>query len=173
MNESPPRKKQATPVELAALLMETVRRPSGAEESALRELAEYLGVGLQSMQSELMFLRAFAVDFATGIALGDSAEKQAILERYYQHWEIMDNEAESDVLDQLQDRLQLYFDAIDSPESGPAGLGSQVGLAFATRCDETGEWREDLAMLGGSMFAALFDEVTDLLQEVEIVVYEA
>ena len=173
MNKSPPRKKQATPVELAALLMETVCRPSGAEESALRELAEYLGVGLQSMQAELMFLRAFAVDFATGMALGDSAEKRAILERYYQHWEMVDNEAGSDVTDQLQDHIQFYIDAIDSPELGAVGLGSQIGLAFASRCEETDEWREDLAMLGGSMFAALFDEVTDLLQEVEIVVFEA
>lgn len=172
MPTSPPPKKQATPVELGALLMDTACRPSGAEESALRELAEFLDVDLQGMLAELMFLRAFSVDFALQITLGEGPERQAILAAYYQHWEMVGNEAGIDIADELQNRLQYYLESTDADEGAGSGLTGQVGFAFATRLVGSGEWRDDLAMLGGSMFAALFEEVTELIQEVEIVLFE-
>jgi len=72
-------------------------------------------------------------------------------------------------------RLQYFPGATQSPEGAGSGLAEQVGLAFATRLvggGGGGEGLDDLAMLGGSMFAALFDELTKLLEEVEIVILE-
>lgn len=163
-----PRKKQATSVELAALLVDTVRVPGSGEQEALRELAEFLGVERGSMESELMFLRAFAVDFATFMALGDAPERVAITERFYQHWETISDEVDASVFDDLQDRISYYNEAIHS-DSGGSGLTAQIGLAFSERCGVDEEGGEDLAMLGGSMFVALFEEVSDLLSGIDIV----
>ena len=132
MPTSPPQKKQASPVELGALLMDTACRPSGAEESALRELAEFLNIDLQAMLAELMFLRAFSVDFALQITLGDGPERQAILAAYYQHWEMVGNEADIDITDDLQNRLQYYLESTEASAGAGSGLTGQVGYAFAT-----------------------------------------
>ena len=170
MPESSRQKNQATPVELAALFMDTACRPSGAEESALRELAEFLDIDLSGMLAELMFLRAFSVDFAIQITLGEGPEKQAILTHYYQHWDMVGSKAGVDIREDLSQRLQYYLEATQAP--GGSGLASQVGLAFATRLVGGGDGLDDLAMLGGSMFAALFDELTGLLQDLEVITLE-
>lgn len=168
----PPRKKQATPVELAALLVDTVCVPGSGEREALRELAELLGLESGSMESELMFLRAFAVDFATDMTLGDAPERWAITERFYKHWEMISDQVDAGVFEDLQDRISYYTDAVHSESDGPSGLMAQVGLAFAERCGVVEEGGEDLAMLGGSMFVALFEEISDLLSGIDIVLYD-
>ena len=48
-----------------------------------------------------------------------------------------------------------------------AGLSALVGRAFA-QCCRGGERGEDLALLGGSMFGALFDEIADLLDNLDV-----
>jgi hypothetical protein len=158
-------------VELAAILMETVCGPNASEQEAIEELAEFLSLNLERLQTELLFLRAFAVDFGTAMTLGDSQEKCSILSRYYQHWERVGAGAGEDVLTDLHERLQYYSEIIGSP-SGAGGLGGQVGTAFASLCQDGGEGGEDLAMFGGSMFAALFEEVCELFTGIDIVVFE-
>ena len=69
----------------------------------------------------------------------------------------------------MQDRISYYTGAIHSEGAGPPGLMAQVGLAFAERCGVGEEGGEDLAMLGGSMFVALFEEISDLLSGIDIV----
>jgi len=165
-----PSRKEATPIELAALLMDVVCTPSEPEQAPLRELATHLQVDLGRIQSELMFLRAFAVDFATTMTLGYGPEQKTILERYYQHWERVGQEVGSDLLVDLQARLQVYTETVGSPEMNPAGLKGLLGQTFA-RCCQAGEAEAELAVLGGAMFGALFEEVTDLLQSVDIVLY--
>ena len=160
-------------MELAALLVDTVCVPGSGEQEALRELAEFLGVERGSMESELLFLRAFAVDFATVMTLGDAPERLAITERFYQHWETISDQVDGEVFDDMQDRLSYYTEAIHSDGTG-SGLTAQIGLAFSEACragEEEGS--EDLAMLGGSMFVALFEEVTDLLSGLEIILYDS
>ena len=160
-------RREATPIEIAALLMDAVCTPEEREQTALGELAAHLQIDLDQMQSELLFLRAFAVDFATAMALGQAPERQAILERYYLHWEQIDQEAGGGLLTDLQARLQLYTETVGSHERTPAGLKGLVGRTFA-RCCERDEVEEELTVLGGEMFGALFEEVVDLLQEVDI-----
>ena len=168
----PSNRKQATPVELAALLMEAVCVPSPSEQEAVEEMAQFLQVPAPGMLSELMFLRAYAIEFGAEMALGDSEEKQAIFERYYRHWDMLAENTDGNLIDDLQERLEYYADAIHSPSSGVAGLTGQIGMAFAARCRTELEGREDLAMLGGSMFAALFDEIAELLQGIDILRYD-
>ena len=176
-----PRKKNATPIEIGALLMETVCVSGASEQPALEELAEYLGTPLGRMQSELLFLRAFAVDFALNMSLGDGPARWAIAEQYYRHWETVAEGAGEDTMDGLEEHLNYYTEVVNTSHIGAAGLTEQVGMAFATRCmpavsGEDGEPHSgnsaDLAMLGGSMFVALFDEVSDMLTQVEIVLID-
>ena len=175
----PPRKKQqATPGELAVLMVETVCVSASGESEALQELAEFLHVERGRMESELMFLRAFAVDFATVMTLGDSPERMGISDRFYHHLEANSDRAGADVLDDLQDRIRYYSDVIHAPDDVYQGLAGQVGIAFAECCRASGdgheeEGQEEVAMLGGSMFAALFDEVSEMLSGLDIVLYES
>ncbi|MFH1569321.1 MAG: hypothetical protein ABIL09_15100, partial [Gemmatimonadota bacterium] len=101
--------------------------------------------------------------------LGDSAERRAIMARYYEHWDHVAAEAGPEVLGDLEDRLQRYAETV-AEAAGPDGLAGQVGRTFAACCD-VGAGGDDLAMLGGAMFAALFEEVCDLLANLEIVLF--
>jgi len=169
----PSTKRQATPVELAALLMEAVCVAGSSEQEAVEEMAQIVEVPAQAMFSELMFLRAFAVEFGAEMALGDSEEKRAIFERYYQHWEMVGDKTDSNLMDDLQERLEYYTNAVHAPTSEVSGLTGQIGVAFAARCRAQDEGREDLAMFGGSLFAAMFDEIAELLQGIEILPYDS
>ena len=120
------------------------------------------------LQSELMFLRAFAVDFAIALTLGQSPEQQAVLARINSHWERLDREVGADLLEDLQDRLALYGEAVGSEVSDSTGLSGLVGSVFA-QCVPGKHQGEDLSLLGGSMFAAFFAEIVNLFEEVEIV----
>ena len=168
----PSTRRQATPVELAALLMEAVCVAGSSEQEAVEEMAQIVEVPAPEMLSELMFLRAFAVEFGAEMALGDSEEKHAIFERNYQHWEMVANKTDGNLMEDLQEHLAYYSDAVHAPTSEISGLTRQIGLAFALRCRAHDEGREDLAMLGGSLFAALFDETAQLLQSIEILPYD-
>lgn len=167
----PSTRRQATPVELAALLVEAVCVPDSSEEDAVEELAQFAEVPASAVLSELMFVRAFAVEFGAETTLGDSEEKRAIFERYYQHWEMLADKTDGNLLEDLQERLEYYTDAVHLP-SQVSGLTGQIGVAFAARCHSDPQGREDLAMLGGSLFAALFEEIAELLQSIEILPYD-
>ena len=162
------RKEEASPVELSALLMDAVCTPAEREQTALGELAGHLGMERNILQSELMFLRAFAVDFAIALTLGQSPEQQAVLARINSHWERLDREVGADLLEDLQDRLALYGEAGGSELSDSTGLSGLVGRVFA-QCVPGKHQGEDLSLLGGSMFAAFFAEIVNLFEEVEIV----
>jgi len=168
----PSTRKQATPVELAALLMEAVCVPGSSEQEAIEQMAQFTEVAPQQMLLEVMFLRAFAVEFGAEMALGDSEEKQAIFKRFYDHWDMIAEKADGDLLDDLTERLEYYNGAVHSPSDG-SGLAGQVGVAFAARCGTPEEVQEVLAMFGGSLFAALFEETAELLQNIEILPYDS
>jgi len=164
-----PTRKEASPIEIAALLMDAVCSPADTEQDALRGLADHLQIDLERMQSELMFLRAFTADFAISMTLGQSRAREEILGRYYQHWEKIDREVGGQVMADLQSRLQLYTETLSSPEGVAADLQDLMGRIFAGCCDAAAGEGE-LAFLGGTMFGALFSEIADLLQEVDIVI---
>ena len=169
-------KKEATPIEVAALMMDAVCTPSNQEEDALRELATHLQVALETIQTELLYLRAFAVDFAAAVTLADSAEKTAVVDQYNGHWALIGKEAGQGVLDELELRVRAYTEAVADTAPNPEGLRGLVGTIFARICVAADGSRSgghpngrDLAFLGGAMFAALFDEMADLFNAVDIV----
>ena len=107
-------RKEATPVEIAALLMDAVCTPAKREQAALGELAGHLGIDLSHLQSELMFLRAFAGDFATAMALAQ--------------------EVDAGLIEEMQDRLALYGEEVGLSVGCAAGLSGLVGRVFAQCC---------------------------------------
>ena len=165
-------RREASPVEIGALLMDAVCTPSAQEQDALSELAIHLGVELERMQTELLYLRAFAVDFALALSLGESPAKEAITTHYYSHRDLVAREAGEGLLEDLQLRLAAYARVVGDADADPDGLKGQLGQLFADNCQDGGQ-SPDLALLGGAMFAALFEEVADLFNVVDIVLYEA
>lgn len=150
--------------------MDTVCGPAASGDEAVAELSAFLELPAERLQGELMFVRAFAVDFAAAMALGDSEEKGALFAHYYEHWEGVSSQAGPDLMADLDHRLQYYAEAVRE-DAGGAGLTSQVGRAFALLCQPEEGGGEELVVLGGSMFAALFEEVCDLLSSIDIVLY--
>ena len=161
-------RREATPIEIASLLMDAVCTRAEREQAALAELVVHLGVDLGHLQSELMFLRAFAVDFAMVMTVGQTPESRAILMRIHQHWERLDREVDAGLLEDLQDRLALYGKEVGTMAGDKGGLSGQVGRAFA-QCCRGGERGEDLALLGGSMFGAFFEEIANIFDELDVV----
>ena len=165
-------RREASPLEIGVLLMDAVCTPSAPEQDALRELAIHLGVELERMQTELLYLRAFAVDFALALSLGESPAKEAITTHYYSHWDLVAREAGEGLLEDLRLRLAAYARVIGDADVHSDGLKGQLGQLFANNC-QGGEQSQDLALLGGAMFAALFEEIADLFNTVDIVLHEA
>ena len=128
-------RKQASPAELAALLAECVCVPGAGEPEAGGHLAALLRVKADAMAEELLYLRAFAVDFAVLLALGDSPAKDQILSRYYEHWERIDAEVEG-TLAIFEERLQDYAAIIGDIEPGGA-----LRRRGQPRCGETDDLR--------------------------------
>lgn len=151
--------------------MEAVCQVDSSQEDVIHHFGDLFGAKGERLQAELMFLRAFAVDFATVMTLGDSAEKQAISSRYYEHWEKIATEVGDGVIADLQEHLEYYQDTIAAPSEAD-GLAGQVGRAFASLCGVTEEGEEELAVLGGSLFVALFEEVCDLFTNIDILLID-
>ena len=98
--------------------------------------------------------------------------------QYSGHWGGVGNEAGEAVLEDLEVRLTSYAEGAADTSPNPDGLRALVGGQFAAHCTalndgasntSTAETGADLAFLGGSMFAALFEEMADLFETVEIV----
>lgn len=164
------RRRQATPVELAALLVESVCVPAAGEAEVVAHLAATLELPPEALGEELLYLRAFAVDFAVLMTLGDAPAKDQILSRYYAHWNRIDEQS-GGTLAALEERLGDYAAAIGQAQ-GQAGLAAQVGRALAERCG-LDPAPPQLAVLGARLFAAVYEEVTAMLTEVEIVLLES
>lgn len=164
-------KKNASPIELAALLMDAVCGQDEKERDSLQELAAHLKIEIDALQAELLFLRAFAVEFSLVMALGEVPEKDELLSHYYNHWERLDNEAGPEIQRDLQQRIQLYSEATNDVQTSGKDLRHAIGQVFAgfLSSDET---QADLTHLGGSMFGALSAEIIDLLTEVDIVLLD-
>jgi hypothetical protein len=168
----PGERRQASPVELAALLVESVCVPGPGEDDAVRQLGKALSVPPERIAEELLYLRAFAVDFAVLMSLGDSPAKDQILSRYYAHWEGIDENAEG-TLAALEERLRDYASVVGDIEPGRGGLAQSLGTALALRCQvEAGPAAGELMVFGARLFAVLYDEVTSLLTEVELILLD-
>jgi hypothetical protein len=172
-SDGPQNRRQASPVELAALLVQAVCVPGEGEEAAVTLVADNLGLEAASIGEELMYLRAFAIDFAVLMGLGDSPAKDQILSRYYEHWKRIDEGAGGGTQEAMEERLGAYAAAVGQSAQAQGGLSDEVGRQFASRCvAEGGLDATELVVFGGRMFAALYDGVVELLTEVEIILVE-
>lgn len=166
--------KQATPVELSAILVECVCVAGPGEPEAVAALASSLQLRPDAIAEELLYLRAFAVDFAVLMSLGDAPAKDQILSRYYDHWDRIDAEAEG-TRAVLEQRLLDYAAVVGDVEPGHGGLGRQLGIALAAHCgvaDNGGDASGELMVFAARLFAVLYDEVTSLLTEVDIILFD-
>ena len=155
------------------MLVQAVCVPGEAEPAAVAALAAALGLDAEAVAEELLYLRAFAIDFAVLMALGDSPAKDQIQTRYYEHWTRIDQQAGGQALRAMEERLQEYAMAVGASAHGQGGLAAQVGQSLALRCGAgEGPDAAELAVFGGRLFAALYDEVVALLTDVEIVLLE-
>ena len=167
MNQDRTTRRQATAIELSALLVECVCVPGPGEQQAVGLLATALNVGPEAIAEELLYLRAFAVDFAVLMSLGDTPAKDQILALYYEHWQRLDQEVEG-ARAALEERLQAYAAVVGDVTPGQGGLARQLGIALAARINGEGQAPGELMVFGARLFAALYDEVRNLLTEIDI-----
>jgi len=160
----PPRR-QASAIELGVLLRQIVVEPGAGEMEAVQSLAESIGVAPEIIQLELLHTRAFAVELALQISLSDDQVAMQLREQFAAR--IREGHHDSQASELLQQRLET-FHAVIEDEHTTAGLAAAVGQCFAAHF-AAGALAGDLAHLAGRLFAGLFDEVCDLLAEVELV----
>ncbi len=172
MSEGGSSRRQATAIELSALLVECVCVAGPGEPEAVSALAEALGVKPDVIAEELLYLRAFAVDFAVLMSLGDAPEKDQILACYYEHWERIEVAAEG-TRATLEERLRDYAAVVGDVQPGSGGLGRGLGIALAARCAAPdGPAAAELIVFAARLFAVLYDEVTSMLTEIDIVLLD-
>ncbi|MEE2659504.1 MAG: hypothetical protein VX733_13440 [Candidatus Latescibacterota bacterium] len=159
-------RRPVTTAEVATLLIETVCVSGDSETQALAELADALAVSAELLISEMLFLRAFTVEFALTLTLAEGHGREQVEAHYGQHWERIDHESGEQVVPALEEHLQFYGEIVGEGQASALGLATSVGVAFAQRCG-AGDTQE-LVLLGGRMFGALLEEVSALLTEAEI-----
>lgn len=175
MKEPPQR--QATAIELSAVLFQAVVIPGAGEQEAAASVATALDVPTAHVQLELLHARAFAVEMALRVGLSDTPAAQQLREQYAARLREQSGQEQEAAWELLQERLGMYEAAVET--AAASGLATLVGNSFS-RLFEPGpaagpaarEMAGDLAHLGGRLFAALFEEVNGLLAEVELIAVE-
>ena len=154
-------KKKATAVELGTGLLLLAK---GSEESDTSSLAALPAeADRRRIRNEFLYLRAFVVDFAVSMKLGDSREKKAVLDVYYAHLREMTKG--TGLFPEIAERLDIYAEAVNTPhQNGPAWT---VGLAFAKLCGQ--EKDLNLVTRGGIQFGTTFKAVSDFVNSFRIV----
>jgi hypothetical protein len=160
---------QVAPIELAAVLMDAICTPAEREREAIEELTDYLGMDVEQVQSELVFLRAFAVDLAVTTALGQDEGRDTMQRYLHQNWQRLESESGNPLADDLYERFEVYARMASNSNPQPGGLRGAVGQVFA-HCCNAGERAADMALLGGAMFAAFYEEICQLFDSVDLVV---
>lgn len=160
---------QVALIELAAVLMDAICTPAEREREALEELTRHLGMDVEQVQSELVFLRAFAVDLALATALGPDTGRDALQRHLHQNWQRLESDTGHSLADDLNARCQMYASIASGSQSHPDGLRGAVGQVFA-HCCNAGERGADIALLGGAMFAAFHEETYQLFDAIDLVV---
>lgn len=111
---------------------------------------------------EIIFLRAFAVDYITTVTLGDSPKRNAILDAYY---ELFKNTATSSptgpvVLEGLLSRLHVYAEAVDN--SSDEDVSWTVGKTFAQLFDQ--ELNFFVVLFGKALYNRYHTYVAEILK---------
>ena len=162
-------KKKATASEVAEALMVV----SAAQEQLDEDVAEIKRIQpdlsdekCAFITKNLMFLRAFAADFATSMTLGESREKLAVLDAFSAHWDDWERDSGLPFRQEMERCFEIYTNAIK--ESHPNGPAWQVGKAFSRIC--TGQEHDlDLVMLGNVHFASTYNKISNVKRKFKIV----
>jgi hypothetical protein len=162
-----PVRRQVTTSQLSHLLLQTVIEPGAGEAQAVHALSEPLGVTPEELQVELLYTRAFAVELALQVGLGGSDVEDRLRDEYVASLRQVDEDA----WEMMQERLETYR-AFTEQAEGTTGLAGTMGGCFAA-IFEQGPLTADLAHLGGRLFTALFDEISQLLTQIDLIDSEA
>jgi len=128
------------------------------------------GYDRQRIHDELVYLKAFVIDYATSLSLGNnSPETKAILNVYYINLHEMAKKGtlSADFYENLYyKRLPVYEEAVKTPHK----LGSPwtVGVAFANFCGAYLDIK--MTMLGSSVFVEQCEAISKVLKSYRITV---
>lgn len=162
-------RRQATAIELSAMLFQAVVVAGPGEREAAESLAQALGAPTAMVQLELLHVRAVAVEMALQVGLNDGPAATQLRAQYADRWREEETQDSAEAWELLQERLQDYAAAVEAADA--SGLEATVGRCFASLFGPN-EMAGDLAHLGGRLFGALLKEVSDLLTEVELIALE-
>ena len=119
------------------------------------------------LQSELVFLRASAVDLAAVTALGDGPFCDDLRHGIRDRWQRLAGRSGVDFEGEIDERIAPHGQVVSDPQKTSGSLRDAVGFVFSQCCTD-GDPNADLAHLGGAMFAALYDEVHQLLEAIDL-----
>jgi hypothetical protein len=150
-------KKRATAKEIGLALPHAL----GADP---RYITDKLGadVDRERVRDEIGCLKAWAIDYATWVTLGDSAETKAVLDAYYSH---LRSTMPAEVYEVLYNRGEFYAQAVNGPK--PNGTAGAVGAAFAMLCSH--ELDIEMKLLGADLFVNTIDLVSGFLKSYRII----
>jgi len=151
---------------VAGVLLDAVCVLSDTEERALQELSRTLQVDWACLRLELTFLRASAVDLAAVTALGEGSICDELRKKIHDRCHRLVGKSGGDSEEEIGERIAQYGRIVKDPQKTSGSLRDAVGFVFAQRCTDGGS-NVDLAHLGGAMFAAFYEEVHQLLDEID------
>lgn len=160
-------KATATEVGIGMLLLTTDLKETERQFGKYFVRAE---VNREIMRNEILYLQAFAVDFATAKTLGNFTPKtNAVLDAYFKYWKEMAIKGElgSATYENLESRLLVYMKAINTPyrKTPYQNPIQMVGNAFSKFCD-----REDmsLVLVGADIFGITAKVVIESIKSFRI-----
>ncbi len=160
--------RQLVPAELAAILLQTIYTSSPQEDQVVNHLILSLEHRTDTIKTELVFLRAFAVDMAIATVLGNNQERHILLDSLYVQWALATGQGHGAALETWHDSLAYYRQLVSNAAPNTTGLGSQLGQAYAQRCQVPIDTATDLILFGASIFQALFTGIVELLEAANV-----
>ena len=153
-------------VRVAGVLLDAVCVLSDTEERVLQELSQTLQVDGVPLRLELMFLRASAVDLAIVTALGEGSIYEELHQKIRDCCLRLVSQSSGDSEGEMGERITLNRRIFNDPQKTSGSLRDAGGFVLAQCCTD-GDSNVDLAHLGGAMFAAFYEEVHQLLDEID------
>ena len=157
---------------LVALLIESARKLEESGSQGVHELAEKCEVDVERLYREIVYLRAFSVQFATTQALGATSLRNAVLDSFYQ-WL---RRAAADMASVGIDNGRVFYQGVTNRVPGYAEAarlmayeetkGMKLGDLFATFCGGDGDFL--LSLHGFFKFVTMQKAVRRFIESVRI-----
>jgi len=158
------KKKEVTATEMGGALSRLVTPSESSDQTTLRFLQDTDDTIKQKVSNEMLFLQIFAIDTAVTSALGETTERDGVLNTFYDHVKKLISSIGESPWKDLKMRVLAYEEAFNTPHHG--GAAFQVGKAFAKFCGY--DISAVVMMAGSAEFTATVASASGLVKSFRI-----